>query len=477
MRGPLVDDQVDQEKIPLDGGILNLSQAKFHFVGIGGIGMCGLAELLHNMGALVQGSDSSENSNTERLKELGIRIFKGHSAEHLQCDPDVVVYSSAISKINPEIAEARARQIPLIPRAEALAEIMRLKRGIAIAGTHGKTTTTSMTSSIFLNANLSPTIFVGGRLEMIKSTALLGAGEWMIAEADESDGSFHKLSPEIAIITNVDSDHLDHFKTFENLQNAFYEFAVRVPFYGVVIVCGDDLETRKIFQHFPKRILYYGFSELNDLILQGEKGDYELYRSDRKSNSKKLLGKYKMNVPGRHNALNGASAIIAGLAAGISFEQCVEGLSKFQGVDRRFHFKGEASGVRVYDDYGHHPTEVRAVLQAFREKYPNRRLVVYFQPHRYSRTQHCWHEFTSCFQQADIVLMADIYPAGEQPITGISSPELVAQMKHHNCTYVSKDSSSSEKILKLLNKNDIFLTLGAGDGWRLGLDVLKGLEH
>ncbi|MNJ99779.1 UDP-N-acetylmuramate--L-alanine ligase [compost metagenome] len=453
---------------------MKLQTAKFHFVGIGGIGMCGLAELLHNIGARVSGSDISDNTNTERLKELGVKVFKGHASTNVG-DADVVVYSSAIQYGNPEISEARARQIPLIPRAEALAEIMRLKRGIAVAGTHGKTTTTSMTSAIFIEANLSPTIVVGGRFELIKSTALLGTGEWLVAEADESDGSFHKLSPEIAIITNVDSDHLDHFKTFENLQKNFLDFALKVPFYGKIIACGDDPIIRQIFENFPKRILFYGFDEKNDLVLDGEQGKYSLYRSDRLLGTRLPMGKFELKVPGRHNALNAVAAICAGMAAGISFVDCAKGLQRYEGVDRRFHFKGEKNGIRIYDDYGHHPTEVRAVLQAFREKYPARRLVVFFQPHRYSRTQHCWHDFTTAFFEADEVLMTDIYPAGEAPIPGVSSEKLVSDMKHERAQYFLRDDKASQKVLSMLKDGDVFITLGAGDGWKLGLEVLEKL--
>ncbi|MBK9323959.1 MAG: UDP-N-acetylmuramate--L-alanine ligase [Bdellovibrionaceae bacterium] len=453
---------------------MRLQKTKFHFVGIGGIGMCGLAELLYSMGAIVTGSDSAENANTERLKDLGVKVFKGHAAAHIG-DADVVVYSSAIQYSNPEIAEARARQIPLIPRAEALAEIMRLKRGIAVAGTHGKTTTTSMTAAIFLEAKLKPTIAVGGRFELIKSTALLGDGEWLLAEADESDGSFHKLTPEIAIITNIDADHLDHFKTFENVQKSFYEFALRVPFYGLCIVCGDDPAIRKVFENFPKRVVFYGFNENNDVVLRGEQGRYALFRKDLKTQEKVKLGDYHLKVPGRHNALNATGAILAGLQAGIDFETCARGLQLFEGVDRRFHFKGERRGIRIYDDYGHHPTEVRAVLQAFREKYPKSRLIVYFQPHRFSRTQHCWHDFTTCFSQADEVLVTDIYPAGEAVIPGINSERLVQEMKHQNVKYFVRDSLASEKIVSGLNPGDVFITLGAGDGWKLGLEVLNKL--
>lgn len=436
--------------------------------------MCGLAELLHNVGAQVSGSDASENANTQRLKELGLKVFLGHKADQIG-NADVVVYSSAISFQNPEIAEARSRGIPLIPRAEALSEIMRLKRGIAIAGTHGKTTTTSLVSSIFLQASMSPTIVVGGRLGVIRSTAMLGQGEWLIAEADESDGSFHKLSPEISVITNIDSDHLDHFKTFENLQKNFYEFALRAPFYGGVIVCGDDPIVRDLFQHFPKRILFYGFNDGNDYQIRGEKGHYELYYTDKKTGKQSLCGKFEMPVPGRHNALNACAAIIVGLEAGISFENCQKGLLNFQGVERRFQFKGEKKSVRVYDDYGHHPTEVKATLSAFREKYPQKRVVVMFQPHRYSRTESCWHEFTQCFSQCDSVILTDIYAAGEQPIEGISSERLVQELKHSQKIYIPKDANLTSSILKNLKEGDVFVTLGAGDGWKIGMEVLEKL--
>ena len=452
---------------------MKLESAKFHFIGIGGIGMCGLAELLNNIGAVVTGSDSGVNANTERLQSLGIKVFKGHQAAHVG-DADVVVYSSAIGFTNPEIIEARTKQIPLIPRAEALAEIMHLKRGIAVAGTHGKTTTTSLISSVFLEADLNPTIVVGGRFERIKSTALLGSGEWLIAEADESDGSFNKLSPEIAVITNIDSDHMDHYKTFENLKKAFNEFANRVPFYGLLIVCGDDPVIREIFLNYPKRILYYGFNAENDYVIEGEKGSYRLFKNE--DNKKNLFGKFNLNTPGRHNALNAAASIAVGLAAGITFEQCAHGLEKFEGVDRRFHFKGQAAAIKVYDDYGHHPTEVRAVLQAFKEKYDKNRVVVYFQPHRYSRTEHCWVDYKSCFAQADFLFLGDIYPAGEQPIAGISSEKLTAEILISTKRHAPKNSDLVAVILDELKEGDVFLTLGAGDGWKLGMEILENLR-
>lgn len=446
-----------------------LKDQKFHFVGVGGIGMCGLAELLHNMGAQVTGSDLSENINTEHLKKIGIKVFHGHRAESVG-NADVVVYSSAVPDSNPEVQQARAAQIPLIPRAEALAEIMRIKRGVAVAGTHGKTTTTSMAASIFLQGRVDPTIVIGGRLDLIQSTALLGQGDWLIAEADESDGSFSKLSPEIAIITNIDSDHLDYYKSFENLQKAFKSFAEKIPFYGVCIACGDDPIVRELFSKFPKRILLYGFEATNDFVIKGENGHYEIAEAG------KVLGEIEIKIPGRHNALNATAAVIAGLKAGIDFVTCKQGIAAFVGVDRRFHFKGQAKDILIYDDYGHHPAEVVATLQGFREKFPKQRLVVMFQPHRYSRTQSCWHEFTSCFSQCDELILTDIYPAGEKPIAGIDSSKLSKEIKLTKVCYFPKDKSLANNIMNHLRAGDVFITLGAGDCWKVGLEVLQMLE-
>lgn len=448
---------------------IQLWKSKFHFVGIGGIGMCGLAELLHNMGALVTGSDLSDNANTERLKNMGVKIFKGHSAENVGA-VDVLVYSSAVSMENPEVQAARARNIPLIPRAEALAEMMRLKRGIALGGTHGKTTTTAMSAAVFLQAQMRPTIVVGGRLDLIQSTALLGDGEWLIAEADESDGSFHKLSPEIAVVTNIDSDHLDYFKSFENLQQAFLGFGLKVPFYGALIACGDDPTVRKVFENFPKRILYYGFDAKNEYRVEGAQGRYKLWRHD------KPIGDFEVQVPGKHNALNATAALLAGMSAGIPFPICQKGLANFKGVDRRFQLKGEAKNILVYDDYGHHPTEVLATLQGFRERFPERRVVVLFQPHRYSRTQFCWHEFTGCFVQASRVILTDIYAAGEKPIDGIRADKLTQELKHDSKMYLPKTPDLAVKLCEQLKAGDVLVTLGAGDIWKTGMEILKLLD-
>lgn len=447
-----------------------LNKSRFHFIGIGGIGMCGLAELLHNMGATVTGSDRSENANTERLQNLGVKVYSQHLANQVG-DVDVVVYSSAIPASNPEYLEAQRRGIPIIPRAEALAEIMRLKRGIAVAGTHGKTTTTSMIASIFIDVKLQPTIVVGGRLDLIQSTALLGQGEWLIAEADESDGSFQRLSPEIAVITNIDNDHMDHYHSFHNLKQAFIQFAQRTPFYGSIVCCGDDLAIQESFNNFSKRCVFYGFAPNNDYQLVGANGSYEVLSSG------KSLGHFRIAIPGKHNALNALAAIIVGLQAGLSFEQCAKGLEKFSGVDRRFHFKGEAQGIAVYDDYGHHPTEVAATLQAFREKYPTQRLVVYFQPHRFSRTVSCWNDFLNCFKDCDVLFLTDIYPAGEAPMPGVTAQRLCEEIQHSNCQYLPKSDDMAQKIVATLRPQDVFLTLGAGDGWKLGLAVLNQLKN
>lgn len=441
---------------------MRLARAKVHFIGIGGIGMCGLAELLHNLGAQVTGSDASENTQTVRLKEMGIAVYQGHEENHLG-ESEVVVYSSAVKEDNVEYRAARRRKIPLIRRAEALAEIMNLKRGIAVAGTHGKTTTTSLTSSIFLQAGLDPTIIVGGRLDVIKSTAALGQGEWLIAEADESDGSFTHLSPEIVIITNIDNDHLDYYKTFQNLKNAFLDFAVRIPFYGVAIVCGDDQNLIHLFQQFGKRWISYGFEAHNDYVLKKIGDHWEV------SNEGAVLGELKPSIPGRHNALNSVAAILAGMQAGIPFHIGADAVGHFGGVDRRFQHKATIRGIDFYDDYGHHPTEVRAVLAGFKERFPERRLITVFQPHRYSRTQLCWDDFVGCFSDTDVLFVMDIYAAGEAPIEGVTAQKLVERIQHSDRRYLSRKEDPQLKSVKsILRPGDILLTLGAGDISKLG---------
>jgi UDP-N-acetylmuramate--alanine ligase len=452
---------------------VRLAQAKVHFIGIGGIGMCGLAELLRNMGGQVTGSDLSENANTLRLKAMGIAVSIGHGAENI-ADAEVVVYSSAVRPDNPEFREARRLKVPLIPRAEALAEMMRLKRGIAIGGSHGKTTTTSLTASIFMQAKTQPTIVVGGRLDLIKSTALLGAGEWLIAEADESDGSFSRLSPEMVVVTNIDNDHLDYYGTVAQLKKAFFDFAMRTPFYGLAVVCGDDEATRETFADFGKRVLFYGFGPENDLRLEGAKGEYDVYRGDEE------LGRFVLALPGRHNALNACAALACGLEAGIPFSVCAEGLEQFRGVDRRFQLKGAAGSIEIYDDYGHHPTEVSAVLAAFREKYPDRRVVTVFQPHRYSRTHLVWDQFVTCFGNTDKLFVCDVYAAGEQPLKNVTGERLASEVAASGSAPTSAEylPSSVDRVARIraeLRDGDVLVTLGAGDVWKLGMSVLDAM--
>lgn len=447
---------------------MNLSQAKLHFVGIGGVGMSGIAELFKAIGAKVTGSDIAENANTQYLASIGVQVFIGHKAENLG-EADVLVYSSAVTQANPELVEAKRRRVPVIPRAEALAELMRLKRGIAVAGSHGKTTTTSMTSQIFLSANQMPTVVIGGRLRSINSGAHFGDGDWLIAEADESDGSFSRLSPEIAVITNIDNDHLDFFKSFDNLLNAFYQFGLRVPFYGAVFVCGDDPHLKKLFEHFPKKIFFYGFEENNDYRIIPKGGRYQLlFKED-------SLGVFDVPLKGRHNVLNAAVSLIVGLRAGISFEDAARGLMQFSGVERRLHLLGTVEGVDIYTDYAHHPTELRASISAFREMFPERRLVGIFQPHRYSRTELCWNDFLTCFQGLDQTIVTDVYAAGERPIGDISGKTLAAAVGKDHVRYASA-SDLLESVNKTLRSGDVAIYFGAGDIYKTAKEALPHLS-
>lgn len=435
--------------------------------------MCGLAELLFAMGAEVTGSDPADNDQVRRLKDLGIKIFSEHAARNLG-DADVLVYSSAIKPDHVERKEARRRKIPLIPRAEALAELMRLKRGIAVAGTHGKTTTTSLLASTFLFAQQDPTVVVGGRLEILGSTAVLGRGPWFLAEADESDGSFSKLSPEVVVLTNIDNDHLDYFKNEENLKKAFYDFASQVPFYGWVLACGDDLGIREVLADFPKKVKFYGEGEENDYRLRRDREGFTI--STRHEGEHKEIGHVKLHMPGSHNCLNALAALTVALECGLPFELAKKGIEEFAGVDRRVQFKGAVDGIDVYDDYGHHPTEVAAVLKGFKEAFSQRRLVVYFQPHKYSRTRDCWSDFLVCFENCDDLFITDIYEAGESVIAGIDSPTLANEVRHPSVCYLRQDEQVVEVLKKHLKSGDIFLTLGAGNGWKVGMDLLESYK-
>jgi UDP-N-acetylmuramate--alanine ligase len=448
---------------------MNLGEAHIHFVGIGGIGMSGIAEVLVNMGCRVSGSDQGVNAQVERLKALGVSIAMGHLAQNIPQTCHAIVFTSACRADNPELLEGRRRGIPLVQRAEMLTELMRLKRGIAIAGSHGKTTTTSMTAAMMLSAQLDPTIVVGGRLDLIKSTAALGKGAWLLAEADESDGSFQKLIPEIAVVTNIDNDHLDYYKTIENLEAGFLEFVQRLPFYGCAVLCVDDPRVQNLAEKYNKRKITYGFSESAQLravglTSHGLQQKFELLYCGESQ------GAVELHVPGRHNVLNALAAAGVGIELKMGFDEIRKGIGSYRGVDRRLQIIGEKNGVLVVDDYGHHPTEVAATLAALRQAYPKRRLHVVFQPHRYSRTQTCWNEFTTCFRDASEVDLLDIYPAGESPISGIDASALSSAMQKQGAkvTAVGARASALSKIVQHIQPGEILLTLGAGDVWKLG---------
>lgn len=432
---------------------------KFHFIGVGGIGMSGLAEILTSLGATVSGSDMKESAQTERLKNMGATIHIGHVAQNAE-GADVVVYSSAIPKDNPEYIYALENKIPLIRRAEALAELMRLKRGIAVAGTHGKTTTTSLIAASMMATDVDPTVIVGGVLKQLNTNAKLGAGQWLIAEADESDGSFDKLSPEIAIITNIDNDHLDHFGSYNALKAAYRNFAEKVPFYGRLIYCADDYELVDLLKGFSKPTVTYGFFEEMDYWLR-PLGDekYEVFKG------KDKLGEFTCPVPGSHNALNSLAALIAVMeGVGLSFEQAVKGLEQFSGVGRRFQVAPENEDNIVFiDDYAHHPTAVAQVLKAVKERYSSRRIISVFQPHRYSRVQSCWDQFLNCFDLSDLVFFTDLYAAGEDPIEGVDSKTLAEDLYHPSAQHIAGDLVHVAEVLKpQLQKNDLVLIMGAG---------------
>lgn len=456
---------------------MNSKIRRIHMVGIGGAGMSGIAEVLLNQGYEVSGSDMSDSAVVRHLRELGAHVAVGHAAENVG-DVQVLVKSTAINDENPELVEARRRNIAIIPRAEMLAELMRLRQGIAIAGTHGKTTTTSLTASIFDTAGLDPTVIIGGRLNAYGTNAHLGHGEYLIAEADESDGSFLCLLPIINVVTNVDEDHLDHYKTRAGIDEAFVEFMNNVPFYGLNIVCGDDPGVRALLARVKRPVLTYGFAEDNVLravpLECGVRNNFEVWRSGVK------LGEVSLPQPGRHNMLNALAAIGAAMEVDISFEKCAEGLNGFGGVGRRFEFKGEKGGVTVVDDYGHHPAEIAATLATARQVFPGRRVVAAFQPHRFSRTQAHFGEFCKVFDNVDQLLLTEIYAASEKPIPGVSGQSLAQGIRQVSTTpveYFQTLNDLAAGLPGILKEGDVLLTLGAGSITRLGPAWLEGQNH
>jgi UDP-N-acetylmuramate--alanine ligase len=456
---------------------------KIHFVGIGGIGMSGIAELLINLGYEVSGSDAKRTDVTERLEKLGVRIAAGHNARNVGA-VDVVVISSAIRPDNPELAEARTRGIPVIPRAEMLAELMRLRYGIAIAGAHGKTTTTSMIALILDRAGLDPTAVIGGRLSAFGSNARLGNGDYMVAEADESDRSFLKLSPSIAVITNIDHEHMESYGTWDNLQQAFADFANKVPFYGAVVACVDDVPVRELITRLTRRVITYG---LEDAEVMGTNMRLQAFGSSctvvqRRNNGRQdVLGDLHLNVPGRHNVLNALAATAVGIEIDVPFSKIASGLAEFRGAERRFQTKGEVNGVMVVDDYGHHPTEIAAVLAAARAGI-DRRVIAVFQPHRYTRTQQLMKDFGPALAAADAIVLTDIYAAGEPPIDGITIEALAASVRATagaSVTLVKAIDELPAAVAGMCRPGDLVITLGAGSIGGVGdriLDALKAGE-
>ncbi len=450
-----------------------------HIIGIGGIGMSGIAELLINLGYDVSGSDLKESAATRRLKAMGAKVSKGHSKENAE-GADVVVYSSAVSDRNPEIIAARDRAIPVIPRAEMLSELMRLKYGVAVAGAHGKTTTTSMVASVLTAGGLDPTVVIGGRLDIWGgSNAKLGQGDILVAEADESDGSFMALSPAISVVTNIDLEHIDHYGTMDNLRDTFAAFINKVPFYGTSILCLDNEEIQGIIPRLRKRYITYGMSSQADLRAGDLKKDikYTSFEAVCKGSS---LGRVIVGIPGEHNVLNALAAIGVGLEFELPMKVISEGLKNLGGVARRFHLKGEAAGVLVIDDYGHHPTEIMATLKTAKECWPDRRLLVAFQPHRYTRTRSLYERFVITFNDADVLLLDKIYSAHEEPIDGVSSESLAQGIKMHGHKDVKSFEDREELFSHLLltvKKGDVVLTLGAGDIYEVGERLLEEMRR
>lgn len=450
--------------------------SKIHFIGIGGSGMNGIAEVLLNMGYKVTGSDLYETETTRRLKKLGATIFAGHKEENVigsQC----VVYSSAVKKDNPEMKEAAFRQIPVIPRAEMLAELMRMKYGIAIAGTHGKTTTTSMVSTILACAGMDPTIVTGGKLNSIGANAKLGGGDFLVAEADESDGSFLKLSPTIAVVTNIDREHMDHYADMEHVKTSFLNFMNKVPFFGCAVICLDHPAIQSLIPRITRRYISYGLTAQADVHATGieHKGMATAFTV---WYGREKAGSIKLNLPGEHNVCNSLAAICVARELDIPFEEIKKGIESFTGVERRFQVKGSVNGITVVDDYGHHPEEIKAVLKAAKRGWTNR-VVAVFQPHRYTRTKDLFNEFLSAFNDAEKLILADIYPAGEEKIQGCDGEALYKGIKgygHKDVTYMPDMNKIPAFLETVAAPGDIVITLGAGDIWKAGEKFLELLR-
>jgi UDP-N-acetylmuramate--alanine ligase len=460
---------------------------RIHFVGIGGIGMSGIAEVLVNLGYKVSGSDLKSSAVTQRLAGLGAATFEGHRAENIS-GAEVVVTSSAISGENPEVAEARRLHIPVIQRAEMLAELMRLKYGIAIAGMHGKTTTTSMVAAVLAAGGLDPTVVVGGRVDAMGSNARLGKSQYLVAEADESDRSFLKLSPILSVVTNIDREHMDCYRNMRDVKKTFLEFMDRVPFYGMIVACNDDPLLRRLLPEVQRRTVTYGTKRGSDFFIHGattaameEKlgGEARPLSRFQVRYREQKLGEFTLHVPGVHNVLNATAAIAVGVGLDLHVDDICTALDQFRGVDRRFQLRGRAAGVSVIDDYGHHPTEIRATLAAAKQCGFSRTHVI-FQPHRFTRTRDLMEEFTTSFGDADSLFVLDIYAASEQPIEGISGEALTRAIREKSgrgVEYVGSFSDAVTAVAAVARDGDMILTLGAGSVSQLGPMILQELSQ
>ena len=451
-----------------------------HMVGIGGIGMSGMAEILLHRGYKVSGSDQSESETTDRLKELGATIYVGHDASNV-VDADVVVYTSAVKAVdNVETREAIAQQIPVIKRSEMLAELMRMKYGIGIAGTHGKTTTTSMTGHVIQDGQFDPTIIVGGRVHSFdKTNAVVGKGDIIIVEADEYDRTFLKLTPNIAVITNIEAEHLDIYSDINDVKHAFTEFANKVPFYGAVIVCLDDPEVRSILPDIERRVITYGYNP--QAMIRAVKVTHETFTSSfTVVSDEKTYGTIKLLAPGDHNVKNALAAIAVGIELGMPFENIKSGLERFEGVFRRFQIKLNSDQLIVIDDYAHHPTEVQATIQAARNGWPDRRLIAVFQPHLYSRTQQMYKEFGLSFFNAEVLIITNIYPSREEPIEGVTGKLIAETAKnygHKDVHYLDDKALLPDKLQSIIEEGDIVISMGAGDIYKYNQQFVDQVKN
>jgi UDP-N-acetylmuramate--alanine ligase len=451
-----------------------------HFIGIGGIGMSGIAEVLCNLEFSVSGSDLRKSKNTDRLERAGAKIYEGHQAENVG-DAQVVVYSSAVREDNPEVVIAKEKKIPVIPRAEMLAELMTLKPySVAVAGTHGKTSTTSMIATIFGHAGLEPTTVVGGVIDTLGSNAKLGTSDWFVTEADESDRSFLMLSPTVSVVTNIDKEHMESYKGMDDVVQCFTDFVNKIPFYGACVICLDDPNVQLIIPNIKRRRVTYGMTAQADVSAHNIRYNDNFGSTFNVWKGAEDLGEINLPVPGQHNIYNALAAIVVALEVDVSFQKIAEAFTKFKNANRRFQFKGEAKGITVVDDYGHHPTEILATLSAAKNGSGGKRTVVVFQPHRYSRTNELMGEFALCFNNADVLFVSDIYAASEQPIEGVNAEILTENIKrygHKNVRYIGEIDNAAAQIVQELRADDLVITLGAGSITRLSEEILEVLQR